>query len=121
LVLGRPPVRSRTAAGHDEGVPAQLVEEARHPQRPLRARAADRREVVRVEEKAPWHPGDDMEGARSPGMGLSFFGPLRKFASGSKTVQRWRRQRYELFEQLCSLKPEDRIIDIGAGWGAALE
>ena len=54
-------------------------------------------------------------------MGLSFFGPLRKFASGSKTVQRWRRQRYELFEQLCSLKPEDRIIDVGAGWGAALE
>jgi Methyltransferase domain len=54
-------------------------------------------------------------------MGLSFFGPLRKFASGSKTVQRWRRQRYELFEQLCGLKPEDRIIDVGAGWGAALE
>ena len=30
-------------------------------------------------------------------------------------------QRYELFEQLCGLKPEDRIIDVGAGWGAALE
>ena len=54
-------------------------------------------------------------------MGLSFFGPLRKFASSSATVQRWRRQRYELFEVLCDLKPEDRIIDVGAGWGAALE
>ena len=115
LVLGRPAVGGRAAAGHDDLIPAELVEEAGHPQRPLRARAADRREVVRVEEQAPWHPGDDMEGARSPGMGLSFFGPLRKFASGSKTVQRWRRQRYELFEQLCGLKPEDRIITSARG------
>jgi hypothetical protein len=54
-------------------------------------------------------------------MGLSFFGPLRKWASGSATVQRWREQRYRLFEELCGLRPEDRIIDVGAGWGAALE
>jgi hypothetical protein len=54
-------------------------------------------------------------------MGLSLFGPLRKWASGSPTVQRWRRQRYELFVELCGLEPDDRIIDVGAGWGAALE
>ena len=54
-------------------------------------------------------------------MGLSFLGPLRKWASGSTTVQRWRRERYELFERLCSLQPEDRIVDVGAGAGAALE
>ena len=34
---------------------------------------------------------------------------------------RWRTQRYELFERLCDLRPEDRILDVGAGWGAALE
>ena len=26
-----------------------------------------------------------------------------------------------MFEQLCDLRPEDRILDVGAGWGAALE
>ncbi len=52
LVLGRPAVRGRTAAGHDDRVPAELVQEASHAQRPLRARASDRREVVRVEEEA---------------------------------------------------------------------
>jgi hypothetical protein len=36
-------------------------------------------------------------------------------------VQGWRRQRYELFVQLCRLEADDRIIDVGAGWGAALE
>ncbi len=36
-------------------------------------------------------------------------------------MKRWREQRYELFEKLCRLRPEDRIVDVGAGWGAALE
>lgn len=53
-------------------------------------------------------------------MGRSLFGPLRSWAAGSQTVERWRRRRYELFVELCSLRPEDRIIDVGAGWGAAL-
>ena len=26
-----------------------------------------------------------------------------------------------MFEQLCGVRPTDRIIDVGAGWGAALE
>jgi hypothetical protein len=51
----------------------------------------------------------------------SFFGPLRSWAANSATVQRWREQRYRLFEQLCDLRPDDRIVDVGAGWGAALE
>ena len=54
-------------------------------------------------------------------MRLSVFGPLRSWAANSSTVQRWREQRYRLFEQLCELRPEDRILDVGAGWGAALE
>jgi Methyltransferase domain len=49
------------------------------------------------------------------------FGPLRQWANTSDTVRRWRTQRYELFVRLCDLRPEDRILDVGAGWGAALE
>lgn len=51
----------------------------------------------------------------------SIFGRLRSWAANSATVQRWREQRYRLFEKLCDLQPGDRIIDVGAGWGAALE
>jgi hypothetical protein len=46
---------------------------------------------------------------------------LRSWAADSNTVRRWREQRYELFAQLCRLGPTDRIVDVGAGWGAALE
>lgn len=53
-------------------------------------------------------------------MARSLFGPLRAWAAGSPTVERWRRRRYELFVELCRVGPEDRIIDVGAGWGAAL-
>jgi hypothetical protein len=49
------------------------------------------------------------------------FRPLRNWAANSSTVRRWRERRYELFAQLCRLTPEDRIVDVGAGWGAALE
>jgi hypothetical protein len=51
----------------------------------------------------------------------SLFDPLRSWALDSATVRRWREQRYRLFERLCNLQPEDRIVDVGAGWGAALE
>lgn len=54
-------------------------------------------------------------------MRMSLFGPLRSWAKNSPTVQRWRERRYHLFEDLCALRPTDRIIDVGAGWGAALE
>lgn len=54
-------------------------------------------------------------------MSAGLFGPLRDWASNSDTVRRWRTQRYELFERLCNLRPDDRILDVGAGWGAALE
>jgi hypothetical protein len=51
----------------------------------------------------------------------SFFGPLRRWAAGSSTAQRWRERRYQLFLDACAVQPTDRIIDVGAGWGAALE
>lgn len=54
-------------------------------------------------------------------MNVSVFAPLRSWAANSGTVRRWREQRYRLFEQLCELRPTDRIVDVGAGWGAALE
>ncbi len=36
-------------------------------------------------------------------------------------VTRLRSQRYTQFEHLCALRPEDRILDVGAGEGSALE
>lgn len=54
-------------------------------------------------------------------MAASIFTPLRRFAATSETVRRWRQQRYLLFEELCDLRPTDTIVDVGAGWGAALE
>lgn len=45
----------------------------------------------------------------------------RSWASGSSTVRRWREQRYQQFMRLCDVKPEEAILDVGAGGGAALE
>ena len=46
---------------------------------------------------------------------------LRTWAKRSDTVRRWREQRYEMFVELCSVKPDERILDVGAGEGSALE
>ena len=54
-------------------------------------------------------------------MGASIFSPLRAWAAESRTVKEWRERRYRMFEELCGLQPSDRIVDVGAGWGAALE
>jgi hypothetical protein len=51
----------------------------------------------------------------------SIFAPLRRWSRDSRTIRRWREQRYRLFVELCDLRCEDRILDVGAGWGAALE
>lgn len=45
----------------------------------------------------------------------------RAWAEGSETVRRWRHRRYELFVQLCGVRPDEQILDFGAGAGAALE
>jgi len=44
----------------------------------------------------------------------------RAWAANSDTVRRWREQRYRLFVELCNLRPEDRILELGAGRGEAL-
>ena len=54
-------------------------------------------------------------------MAFSMRGYLRSWAARSDTVMRWRTQRYELFLRLCNVRADDRIIDVGAGWGALLE
>jgi 2-polyprenyl-3-methyl-5-hydroxy-6-metoxy-1,4-benzoquinol methylase len=46
---------------------------------------------------------------------------LRSWAAESATVQGWRERRYQVFIEACSVQPTDRIVDVGAGWGAALE
>lgn len=55
-------------------------------------------------------------------MSSSFvFGKTRKWASTSNTVKRWRERRYQRFLALCRVQPNERILDVGAGAGAALE
>ncbi len=39
----------------------------------------------------------------------------------SDVVRRWRRARYERFLERCRVQPHDRILDVGAGAGLALE
>jgi 2-polyprenyl-3-methyl-5-hydroxy-6-metoxy-1,4-benzoquinol methylase len=52
---------------------------------------------------------------------MSVGGRLRSWAAESSSVQRWRHRRYELFCELCAVRSDDRIVDLGAGSGAALE
>jgi len=53
--------------------------------------------------------------------GRGLRGRLRAWAITSPTVRRWREGRYERFLELCGVKAHDRILDVGAGTGAALE
>jgi len=46
---------------------------------------------------------------------------LTRWARESPTVERWRRSRYQRFVTLCGLCPDERILDVGAGWGSSLE
>jgi SAM-dependent methyltransferase len=45
----------------------------------------------------------------------------RSWAMASSTVRGWREGRYRSFMELCRIAPDDRILDVGAGLGAALE
>jgi SAM-dependent methyltransferase len=45
----------------------------------------------------------------------------RSWARGSETIRRWREERYRLFLTLCQVQPDERILDVGAGEGGALE
>jgi SAM-dependent methyltransferase len=45
----------------------------------------------------------------------------RAWATNSETVRRWRLRRYQRFVELCRVEPDERIVDVGAGVGGALE
>ena len=54
-------------------------------------------------------------------MGGFIYARTRRWAMTSDTVRRWREQRYERFLELCRVDPGERILDVGAGAGGALE
>lgn len=43
------------------------------------------------------------------------------WAANSDAIRRGRERRYQLFLELCHVRPDERILDVGAGQGAALE
>ena len=43
------------------------------------------------------------------------------WAGDSDAIRRGRERRYRLFMDLCRVRPDERILDVGAGHGAALE
>jgi 2-polyprenyl-3-methyl-5-hydroxy-6-metoxy-1,4-benzoquinol methylase len=43
------------------------------------------------------------------------------WAATSDAIRRGRERRYRLFIELCGVRPDERILDVGAGHGAALE
>jgi SAM-dependent methyltransferase len=45
----------------------------------------------------------------------------RRWAQRSDRVRQWRESRYRRFLELCRVNPGERILDVGAGAGAALE
>jgi 2-polyprenyl-3-methyl-5-hydroxy-6-metoxy-1,4-benzoquinol methylase len=45
----------------------------------------------------------------------------RSWAAQSATVRNWRESRYRTFLDLCEVRPDDAILDVGAGRGGALE
>jgi SAM-dependent methyltransferase len=52
---------------------------------------------------------------------ISVFARTRAWAGTSDTVRSWREDRYRRFLELCEVGPDDRILDVGAGAGGALE
>lgn len=46
---------------------------------------------------------------------------MRDWAMKSETICRWRERRYQRFVELCRVQSSERILDVGAGSGAALE
>jgi SAM-dependent methyltransferase len=45
----------------------------------------------------------------------------RSWVATSPTVRSWRERRYRLFVELCDVRPDEPILDVGAGVGGALE
>jgi SAM-dependent methyltransferase len=69
---------------------------------------------------------NDARPRRSPGcynarVAATPFSWLRSWAGGSQRVAGWRESRYLTFVEACRVGPDDRILDVGAGSGAALE
>jgi SAM-dependent methyltransferase len=56
-----------------------------------------------------------------PAIGSRVWQWTTKWSSSGRTTRRWRERRYRRFLELCQVRPQDRILDVGAGTGSALE
>jgi hypothetical protein len=54
-------------------------------------------------------------------LSAAVFDRTRDWARSSDTVRRWREKRYQRFVDLCNVRPDETILDVGAGAGGALE
>jgi ubiquinone/menaquinone biosynthesis C-methylase UbiE len=65
--------------------------------------------------------GGEENRAKPRGLMGSLRARTTSWAANSERIARGRERRYERFIALCDVTPRDRILDVGAGKGAALE
>lgn len=53
-------------------------------------------------------------------LGAALRARTKSWAAGSRTVRRWRQDRYRRFVELCRVRPDEPILDVGSGAGSAL-
>jgi SAM-dependent methyltransferase len=78
---------------------------------------ADGREAL---ENPPREDGGGRSHPPRAGMAARARRRLAEWSVRSESVSRWRERRYRLFLEACAVRPDEAILDVGAGLGRAL-